>query len=410
MAENVTVVVVALGGYGMVYLEGLLDRKVDPHVTIVGGVDPEPERCTRLAELRGLGVPIYATLEEFYAAHEADLAIISSPIQLHCPQTCLALQHGSHVLCEKPLGATVQEGAEMIRAREEAQRFVSIGYQWSFTRTIQQLKHDVRSGELGAPLRLKTIALWPRDESYYKRNSWAGKQLDSQGRWVLDSPANNALAHYLHNMLYILGEHVDTSVRPTRVVAELYRANDIQNFDTFAARIYTEVGAEVLFYGSHAVDEEVGPLMCYEFEKATVTYSGWHSEFVARWRDGRQKSYGAPDPDYLDKMWQAIASVRSGDKPVCGIEAAMAHTLCINGMQESMGDIVSLPSSMVLTKGEPGKRLTYAPAVGQGLLQAYEQNALPSELGLEWAVRGEEVELGGYTSFPRSPNRKGNPL
>ena len=407
MAENVNVVVVALGGYGMVYLEGLLDRKVDPDVTIVGGVDPEPERCTRLAELRGLGVPIYAALEEFYAAGEADLAIISSPIQLHCAQTCLALQHGSHVLCEMPLGATVQEGGEMIWAREKAQRFVSIGYQWSFTRAIQQLKRDVQSGQLGAPLRLKTIALWPRDESYYKRNDWAGKQLDSQGRWVLDSPANNALAHYLHNMLYILGEQLDTSVRPTRVVAELYRANDIQNFDTFAARIDTEVGAEILFYGSHAVEEEVGPLISYEFEQATVTYSGWHSQFVATWRDGRQKSYGAPDAHYLDKMWQAIASVRSNDKPLCGIEAAMAHTLCINGMQESMVDIVPLPKKMVLIKGEPGKRLAYAPVVGQGLLLAYEQNALPRELGLQWAVRGKEVELSGYTSFPRTPHREG---
>ncbi|MGQ9852736.1 MAG: Gfo/Idh/MocA family protein [Candidatus Oleimicrobiaceae bacterium] len=407
MAENVNVVVVALGGYGMVYLEGLLDRKVDPDVTIVGGVDPEPERCTRLAELRGLGVPIYPALEEFYAAHEADLAIISSPIQLHCAQTCLALQHRSHVLCEKPLGATVQEGVAMIRARKRAQRFVSIGYQWSFTRPIQQLKRDVQSGELGAPLRLKTIALWPRDESYYKRNDWAGKQVDSQGRWVLDSPANNALAHYLHNMLYILGERVDTSVRPTRVVAELYRANDIQNFDTFAARIHTEVGAEILFYGSHAVEEEVGPLISYQFEQATVTYSGWHSQFVTTWRDGRQKSYGAPDAHYLDKMWQAIASVRSGDKPLCGIEAAMAHTLCINGMQESMVEIVSLPKKMVLIKGEPGKRLAYAPVVGQGLLLAYEQHALPSELGLPWAVRGTEVELSGYTCFPRTPKKEG---
>jgi len=382
--KNVTVVVVALGGYGMVYLEGLLDRKLDPHVTIVGGVDPEAERCKRLGELQSLGVPIYASLEEFYAHHQAELAIISSPIQLHCPQTCLALRQRSHVLCEKPLGATVQEGREMIRARDEAEKFVAIGYQWSFTHTIQELKAAVRKGEFGAPLRLKTIALWPRDETYYTRNDWAGRQRDREGRWVFDSPANNALAHYLHNMLYLLGEQVDASAKPTRVVAELYRANDIENFDTFAARIHTAVGAEILFYGSHAVEEEVGPLISYEFEEATVAYSGWHSEFVAHWPDGRQKSFGAPDAHYLDKLWQAIAAVRTGDKPLCGIEAAMAHTLCINGMHESMPDIVSLPREMVLTKGQPGKRLVYAPGVGQ------------------------EVDLADYAFFPHNPREKGS--
>ncbi|MBC7187844.1 MAG: Gfo/Idh/MocA family oxidoreductase [Calditrichaeota bacterium] len=407
MEENVNIVVVALGGYGLVYLEGLLDRKIDTNVTIVGGVDPEPERCTRLAELQAIGVPIFRSLEEFYASHKADLAIISSPIQLHCPQTCLCLAQGSHVLCEKPLGATVQEGWEMMRARDAARRFVSIGYQWSFTRTIQELKEDVRKGEFGAPVRLKTIALWPRDESYYRRNDWAGKQRDSQGRWVLDSPANNALAHYLHNMLYLLGERKDASATPARVVAELYRANDIENFDTFATRIRTDRGVEILFYGSHAVEEEVGPLILYEFEHATVTYAGWHSEFVARWHDGRQKSYGAPDAHYLDKMWQAISSVRTGEKPACGIEAAMAHTVCINGMHESVPEVTPFPRGMVLVKGEPGKRLTYVPAVNQGLLQAYERNALPSEVGVPWAVCGKEIELIGYRSFPRAHQEAG---
>lgn len=400
MTKNVSVVIVALGGYGLVYLEGLLDHPRDTDFTIVGGVDPEPERCTRLGELRSMGVPVYGSMEEFYAVHQADLAIISSPIHLHCEQTCLALSKGSNVLCEKPLGATVQEGAEMIRARDAAGRFVSIGYQWSFTETIQGLKRDIRAGLFGAPVRLKTVALWPRDESYYRRNNWAGAQRDAQGRWILDSPANNALAHYLHNMLYVLGDRVDTSARPKRVVAELYRANEIENFDTFATRLYTEHGVEILFYGSHAVEEEVGPRIIYEFEEATVTYNGWHTEFVARWHDGREKSYGAPDAHYLEKMWQAILGVRTGAAPFCGIEAALGHTLAINGMHESVPEIVDLPKEMVCVKGEVGKRLTYAPLVGQCMMEAFERNLLPSEMGVPWAVLGREIDLEGYTFFP----------
>ncbi|MDZ7392064.1 MAG: Gfo/Idh/MocA family oxidoreductase [candidate division KSB1 bacterium] len=410
MARNVSIVVVALGGYGLVYLEGLMDHRKDENVTIVGGVDPEPERCTRLSELRARGVPVYGSLEDFYSHHQADLAIISSPIHLHCEQTCLALSKGSNVLCEKPLGAVVQEGAQMIRARNTARKFVAIGYQWSFTETIQALKRDIAAGLFGAPLRFKTIALWPRDESYYRRNNWAGAQRDPEGRWVLDSPANNALAHYLHNMFYLLGERVDTSARPRRAVAELYRANDIENFDTFAARFLTEHGTEVLFYGSHAVEEEVGPRIEYEFERAKVTYVGWHTEFVARWHDGREKSYGAPDSHYLEKMWQAISAVRTGAAPVCGIEAALAHTLAINGMHESAPEIVDLPREMVTTKGEPGRRLTYAPAVGQCLAEAFERNVLPSEMQVPWAVPGKEINLEGYTFFPGGTSPKGGQL
>ena len=141
----------------------------------------------------------------------------------------------------------------MIRARDEAGKLVAIGYQWSFSSPIQRLKRDILAGGLGAPRRLRSVCLWPRDEVYYTRNDWAGRQRAADGSWILDSPVNNAMAHDLHNMLYLLGPSIDRSAQPVEIVAELYRANDIENFDTAALRVRTTSGAEVLFYGSHAI-------------------------------------------------------------------------------------------------------------------------------------------------------------
>jgi len=320
---TVTIAIVGLGGYGLVYLEGLLDKKRDNDFKIVAGIDPEPHRCTRLQELQNMKVPIFHSLAEFYKHGTADLVISSAPIQMHCPQTCLALSYGSNVLCEKPLGATIQEAAEMIKYRDNAGKFVAIGYQWSFSDTIQKLKKDIQDGVLGAPKRFKTVTLWPRDEAYYTRNTWAGKQKDEYNHWVLDSPANNALAHYLHNMFYILGEEVDKSARPATVEAELYRANPIENFDTFAMRAITESGVEILFYGCHACEREMGPIISYEFENATVAYSGLGSDMIARFKNGSQKNYGTPDVEQVKKMWDAMRAVRTGEKIVCGIEASI---------------------------------------------------------------------------------------
>jgi len=203
MNDRVTVVLVGIGGYGDFYLSALLAKGDAEGVEIVGAVDPEPERSRHLADLRRRGTPLHGSIEEFYAASSADLAIIASPIHYHCEQTCAALAHGSHVLCEKPLCATVQEARQMAGARDLAGGFVAVGYQWSFSEAIQAAKRDVGDGAFGRPVRLKTMALWPRDEVYYRRNSWAGLQRDAGGRWVLDSPVNNAVAHYLHNMFYI---------------------------------------------------------------------------------------------------------------------------------------------------------------------------------------------------------------
>ena len=129
---------------------------------------------------------------------------------------------------------------------------VAIGYQWSFSPAIQRLKGDIAAGVFGAPKRLKTIVLWPRDETYYSRNRWAGKQRDEAGNPIFDSPVSNACAHYLHNMLYVLGDAVDRSAIPSRVSAELYRAHPIENYDTAALRCWTDRGVEILFIVSHA--------------------------------------------------------------------------------------------------------------------------------------------------------------
>ncbi|MCG6986932.1 MAG: Gfo/Idh/MocA family oxidoreductase, partial [Gemmatimonadetes bacterium] len=195
----VSVVLVALGGYGEVYLGPLLDDPRGAGCRIVGGVDPRPEGCHRMADLEALGVPVYASLEGFYREHGADLAVISSPIHLHGDHACAALAAGSHVLLEKPAAGSTADVDRMVAARDRAGRFVAVGFQWSFAESVLALKADILRGRLGRPLRARTLTLWPRTEAYYGRNDWAGRKRDSAGRWILDSPASNAMAHHLHN-------------------------------------------------------------------------------------------------------------------------------------------------------------------------------------------------------------------
>lgn len=90
----------------------------------------------------------------------------------------------------------------MIEASRKTGYSVSIGYQWAYSTAIQSLKTDIMNGVFGKAVRLKTLVLWPRNKKYYAR-SWAGKVKDEEGRWVLDSVAANATAHYLQNMFFL---------------------------------------------------------------------------------------------------------------------------------------------------------------------------------------------------------------
>ena len=401
--QEVSVVAVAIGGYAANYIKLLLDEGPKRNVRLVGAVDPTAQRQPMAEELKQRGVPIYDDLASFYADHSADLAVIASPIHMHAPQTCEALAAGSHVLCEKPLAATIQDARRMADAQAAAGRFVAIGYQWSFSPAIQSLKADILAGRLGRPVRLRTLVLWPRRRSYYRRNDWAGCVKSPDGRWVLDGPAGNATAHFLHNMFYVLGDDVRTSAAPVDVQAELYRANDIANYDTAALRCRTEAGAELLFYTTHATSTERGPIFQYEFENATVVYDGDAAEgnIVASFTDGAEQAYGDPGADNMAKLWRAVDCVRTGDSPPCTIAAATPHTLCMDGAQESHRPVAEFPAEAVEVAAFGEDTLTFVPGLAEHLTQCYDRGTLPGELGgVDWASPGEVVDLRGYDFFP----------
>src|SRR5207249_9823724 len=101
MSDPVSIALVGIGGYGNNFVTALLDAPNQSEFRFAGTIDPSPVSCRRLPELQQRKIPLYPTLDAFYATNRADLVIISSPLQFHAAQTCLALEHGSHVLCEK---------------------------------------------------------------------------------------------------------------------------------------------------------------------------------------------------------------------------------------------------------------------------------------------------------------------
>ncbi|HVP91624.1 MAG TPA: Gfo/Idh/MocA family oxidoreductase [Terriglobales bacterium] len=403
----VSLVLAGIGGMGAVYVGELLDHREAGTFRIAGAVDPEPERCPRLEELRAGGVAVFASLESFYRNRTAELAVVSSPIQHHADQTCLALAKGSHVLCEKPVAGTIGEARRMMEAERESGRWVSVGYQWSFSPAVQELKSDIMAGRFGRPRRLKCLYLWPRDEAYYRRNDWAGRKRDAAGGWILDGPAQNAMAHDLHNMFYVLGPERRASARPVEVEAELYRAYGIENYDTAAVRARTADGVEVLLYATHVPRREKGPVFAYEFERATVRCSSRTSGVWAELEDGGRKDYGLPDKAPMAKLWQAIRNVRSGEAGVCGLEAASSQTLCVDGMQDSMPEVRDFPAAMQRTVEEDGARRVAVEGLDEALEAAYAADALPSELGFPWTACGRLINLGTQYSFPNSAGPSG---
>jgi predicted dehydrogenase len=276
---------------------------------------------------------------------------------------------------------------------------VLVGYQWSFSAAIQALKRDLCAGAFGRPRRMVTLCCWPRSLAYYRRNTWAGRLRDADtGAWILDSPANNAMAHFLHNACFLLGPRAHLSSMPSEVCAELYRANPIESADTASCRIVLENGCEVVFLASHATDRTIQPRFRIECDDAVVTFGEDDRIVTARLRDGTVRQFGDPDatPQFT-KLHTAIAQVRDPADPVCGIEAASAQTLSVNAMHDSVPDIMPFPRDLVMRRDDD--RICVQ-GLDDALLTCYQRRSLPSEINMPWAHAGRSIAAAQYVDFP----------
>ncbi len=336
---KVNIVLVGVGGFGITHLNEALEGKTKDLINITGVVEPYPQCCPKIDAVKERQIPIYSTLDEFYAEHTADLAVLSTPIAFHADQIIYCMERGSNVLCEKPLCADEKDVDRIKAVQDKTGKFLLVGYQWSTSKTILNIKKDILDGVYGKLKAMKTLVLWPRNEAYFNRSTgWAGKKYTKDGVAVFDSIANNACAHYLHNMFFVLGDEMGTSKMPVAIHGELARANSIENFDTAVINFTFDNGAEGYFIASHAIERNTDPIFCYEFENGRIISvpNAQSGELIGELNDGRKINYGKADVSSNCYKLEVAVRLCMGEKhDYCGLDGASVQTKVINYIQNN---------------------------------------------------------------------------
>jgi predicted dehydrogenase len=78
-----------------------------------------------------------------------DVVINAAPNALHAAPSVAALRAGKAVLCEKPLGRTAGESADMARAAHDTRRVAMTGFNYRFMPAVLLARRMVESGGLG---------------------------------------------------------------------------------------------------------------------------------------------------------------------------------------------------------------------------------------------------------------------
>lgn len=80
---------------------------------------------------------------------DVDLVCVTTPPNLHKEMTLLALEHGKHVLCEKPMAMNAAEAEEMIAAAEGKGVLTLIDFELRFQPGRQAARQMIREGAIG---------------------------------------------------------------------------------------------------------------------------------------------------------------------------------------------------------------------------------------------------------------------
>ncbi len=264
-------------------------------VEIVAFCDTMKERAIKAAEDFGSKRAIVCTdYHEIIESVDIDVVHVLTPNSSHCAITVDALEHGKHVMCDKPMATNYTEAKLMLDTAKETGMKLTIGFQHRFRKDSAQLKEICDRGDLGEIYFAKAHALRRRAVP-----TW-GVFLDKEkqgGGSLIDIGI-----HSLDLTLWMMDNY-----KPKTVVGSVYRkladtaggnAWGPWDRDKFTAED-SAFGYIIMENGATIILESSWALNIHTDEEAKVTLCG--TKAGADMMDGLRINYDDLDTLYITK-------------------------------------------------------------------------------------------------------------
>jgi predicted dehydrogenase len=126
----------------------------NPDARIVGYFNPTTSRAVEMAEQ--YGGQVYHSYLELLEDTAIDAVSVCTANSTHAPITIAALRAGKHVLCEKPMATSVEDGEKMIAAARQAGKYLMIAHNQRLYSAHAKAKEILTSGALGRIITFRT--------------------------------------------------------------------------------------------------------------------------------------------------------------------------------------------------------------------------------------------------------------
>ncbi|HEX4928764.1 MAG TPA: Gfo/Idh/MocA family oxidoreductase [Burkholderiales bacterium] len=144
---------VGIAGLGRAFALMAPTLAADGRVALVAAADPRIEARDRFAE--EFSAKAYESVERLCADPRVEVVYVATPHQFHAEHARFAARHGKHLLIEKPMAISREDGAAILAAAREAGVHVVVGHSHAFDAPIVRARKMIASGEFG---RLRMIS------------------------------------------------------------------------------------------------------------------------------------------------------------------------------------------------------------------------------------------------------------
>lgn len=173
MSDRLRVAVVGCGAAGKQHVEAY--RSLPERFELVAVCDVDEARTRPLVETQAVS-RVVADFDALWRMDGLDVIDLCTPPYLHYEQTLRVLEAGRHVVCEKPLCASLEQVDRVIAAEKRSGRRVMPIFQYRFGHGLQKLRR-LRAGGVTGRAYLTTVeTAWRRRAAYYAvpwRARWA---------------------------------------------------------------------------------------------------------------------------------------------------------------------------------------------------------------------------------------------
>ncbi|GFI66178.1 myo-inositol 2-dehydrogenase [Lachnospiraceae bacterium] len=259
--EQVRLGIIGIGGMGSNHARSILEGQV-PELVLTAVADIR--QCRREWAQKELPetVAVFGEGRELMDSGACDAVLIATPHYLHPELVVYALEHGLHVISEKPAGVYTKQVRKMNEAAERSDRVFAIMLNQRTNCVYRKMHELIAGGELGEMKRVNWIITdWYRTQSYYDAADWKATW-DGEGGGVL----LNQCPHQLDLIQWLCG-------MPARVRAFCHEGkwHDIEVEDDVTAYLEYPNGATGVFVTTTAdapgtnrleITMEMGKLVC----------------------------------------------------------------------------------------------------------------------------------------------------